>query len=1751
MVCSDLNSFISIRWQENMHIQPNAAKSNQRRRRREPTHPTVLKPGLPKHTEPDRGHTANFTTTSTGSVIGTGMNTISSGGGGPSSSIRKTSISCIACSTENNSDVASGCSNSNSIRGGGAGVHSARSSVGISCSIKGSNGILSSGGGSGAVSTSMGPKGNSSSVIEGCSNNRRDTGCSTSSTTSLGSGLQEAEAEHNKRGGVLLESISNASSPCTSTVSSCLSSPLSQLPDLSSTNDLKAREGIESGYSSLEKTRSDAEEIQTSCDPHYRRSQVLEQFENQNGTLSQSNEGYSPSSSSSSSSTLERDHDQRASRSEAQVLDHGHETSGITRNSTSSTTRRSKSLERNLAEHTSAPDLLNFKKGWMTRLGEDGKWRKHWFVLTEQTLRFYRDSIAEEAADVDGEINLSTCFDITDFPVQRNYGFQIHTKDGVFTLCAMTYGIRRNWIQAVMKNVRPVVPPDVASSAPQKAPLNSAPGPKSHSSSNTSCSEVEKRSRISERRKEGRYKTFDWAEFRHRQQKREESNRQFQRGSEVACLPPAPASSPEEPGAMVLSEEPTERGMPYNQQRKLYLQTSQMIASTDTPTNSLSHTDASISVVSEQNGQKRIVDSVGGFGDISKMQVETIKKPEEETRLKATSGSSSSFPSSSVQTEWDWEEELQTLRSELKAEQERSEREVRELQLSEAHLQTELKNGQDHIQEMESRLQSAEATLQEKDEALEELRCHLEDVTGRLKATEEAQALKDVRIERHLRLLQESQERERRSLSDSLDHAEKRGKELEERLQQMEAELKNTPVGSAAQDLERRCQELQNQLEESDSEVARMQARLRNEETLYYNMEHDYEQVCEELECARGALQNCETMCEDRYRAQLEQQQREINRKEQELQEVLVKMAALGTSLEETERRLKEAQSHLQKVNVSRDRPTGGEELLGSSDFAQKVKNNRLNGTDMQAVAPREESERVISVIQALESKLCNTEERLREITMQLQRQQQVRAFNGESPRKRSKSTESLTSEVAFDNLDVNQCSQALQCLQGIMWERTAANTNGSAVTNGMIDFQDDFQEASESSERHLTLSMASRILSLETLVIQRMASAIERPSRELLRKLSELQVQAQAMAQNLAQDESHEKTVSGDYSQFLSCFQELDETSGFTLGQTEICNLCVRAELAYLTYTLHTRNSQEEQQGSDTFNLSPWPVPEVTPPGTRREMGSKPNFKLADIYPPELAPYSEQIPNTQEEEFSVGDMELECKGYESLATELRQQAQALQALSVQLQPEDGDVDLLPEFSPAIMQTILSRATLAYVTSRLRLALQQEMRILREQRERAMCECRAVCRSMEALFQEQTERYEEKLREGRMVIEMAELGRVSAETDAQIRGQEVQRLETEFEEKLQELQKIHEEEMTRLHGYYTQSRSQAMTPSDSSDVDENVCGSALKRRIRELENQVSCLEDELRSGDANSLRQAYEQELETLKATCELGFSSMEQSHQRVIEEMQRQHHIEVDRLTEEREKVLQEETNATIAAIDAMRKAHKEELEKSQKAQQSGANTDISKLRAQFDEELESLHRELEVLSEQYSQKCLENAHLSRKIETERQALSSTERENQELHIHNQELNKRLVAELSLMQSYMNGGVDHAQLPQGKDIYQLEVTLRVKESEIQCLRQEISSLKEELQAANRQSKELLKELSALGVKSQSDCTKRRADPYSLQGYTYDLMKTRSNPEFMRERSKRKQASRSKSLRDGLSAQERIKLFESEDNRKI
>ncbi|GLD57474.1 myosin phosphatase Rho-interacting protein isoform X7, partial [Lates japonicus] len=306
------------------------------------------------------------------------------------------------------------------------------------------------------------------------------------------------------------------------------------------------------------RTRSPGrEEVARLFGEERRRSQIIGRFEE-----GQNVERMDTSSSNEPSANTNLI--QRQGRSERRYLANKHEMSldaGKDRSvpdvssSTFANLRRAKSLDRRVTESSMTPDLLNFKKGWMTKLYEDGMWKKHWFVLTDQSLRYYKDSIAEEASELDGEIDLSTCYDVKEFPVQRNYGFQILCKEGACTLSAMTSGIRRNWIQAIMKNVRPTIAPDVTrknislklsvlkprslpdekvkaqvmlepcpQATPEPSPSPEAPKSDVHRQPAGNIASVPasepRKSRVRERRPEGRSKTFDWSEFKMEQTER-------------------------------------------------------------------------------------------------------------------------------------------------------------------------------------------------------------------------------------------------------------------------------------------------------------------------------------------------------------------------------------------------------------------------------------------------------------------------------------------------------------------------------------------------------------------------------------------------------------------------------------------------------------------------------------------------------------------------------------------------------------------------------------------------------------------------------------------------------------------------------------------------------------------------------------------------------------------------------------------------------------------------------------------------------------------------------------------------------------------------------------------------------------------------------------------------------------------------------------------------------------------------------
>uniref|UniRef100_A0A665WWC1 Myosin phosphatase Rho-interacting protein-like n=1 Tax=Echeneis naucrates TaxID=173247 RepID=A0A665WWC1_ECHNA len=364
-----------------------------------------------------------------------------------------------------------------------------------------------------------------------------------------------------------------------------------------------------------------------------------------------------------------------------------------------------------------------------------------------------------------------------------------------------------------------------------------------------------------------------------------------------------------------------------------------------------------------------------------------------------------------------------------------------------------------------------------------------------------------------------------------------------------------------------------------------------------------------------------------------------------------------------------------------------------------------------------------------------------------------------------------------------------------------------------------------------------------------------------------------------------------------------------------------------------------------------------------------------------------------------------------------------------------------------------------------------------------------------------------------------------------------------------------------------------------------------KQGIEDLKAQLESCHQQLL--DSNKHKQELELQLRTAlereqdirtgyisPATCERGFAAMEESHQKVIDELQRKHQRELENLQEEKERLLAEETAATIAAIEAMKNAHRtelvKELDKARKANSNVENADMEEIHRQHEEELCSFQREIEVLSEQYSQKCLENAHLAQALEAERQALRQCQRENQELNAHNQELNNRLAAEITKMRSMTSedGVGDTNTTIQGKELYELEVMLRVKESEVQYLKQEINSLKDELQAAQRDKKyatdkykDIYTELSIVKAKAERDLGRLRdqlqlahealGEPSleEVERGGYDIMKSKSNPDILKmaaaaaKRSER--TMRSKSLKEGLTPEQRLHLFENKDTKEF
>ena len=143
----------------------------------------------------------------------------------------------------------------------------------------------------------------------------------------------------------------------------------------------------------------------------------------------------------------------------------------------------------------------------------------------------------------------------------------------------------------------------------------------------------------------------------------------------------------------------------------------------------------------------------------------------------------------------------------------------------------------------------------------------------------------------------------------------------------------------------------------------------------------------------------------------------------------------------------------------------------------------------------------------------------------------------------------------------------------------------------------------------------------------------------------------------------------------------------------------------------------------------------------------------------------------------------------------------------------------------------------------------------------------------------------------------------------------------------------------------------------------------------------------------------------------------MEASHKRVIEDLQEKHRQELEALQTEKEEALAEETQATLAALDAMRKAHEAEVQKEiNKFKEEHVKQEIGSNKRLHQDDIGAVRSEIIELSEKYSVKCLQAATLEDRIENLGKQLSDARMHVTDLEARNRQMKTKLSQQASVL---------------------------------------------------------------------------------------------------------------------------------------
>ena len=194
----------------------------------------------------------------------------------------------------------------------------------------------------------------------------------------------------------------------------------------------------------------------------------------------------------------------------------------------------------------------------------------------------------------------------------------------------------------------------------------------------------------------------------------------------------------------------------------------------------------------------------------------------------------------------------------------------------------------------------------------------------------------------------------------------------------------------------------------------------------------------------------------------------------------------------------------------------------------------------------------------------------------------------------------------------------------------------------------------------------------------------------------------------------------------------------------------------------------------------------------------------------------------------------------------------------------------------------------------------------------------------------------------------------------------IQKLSMEHAKELEELQRSQEKDLKDIRGEWDNQKNSLTTQYEHESASLRERARKLEHRLNAMDSEHSAHVNELRAAYQRSIsteldtdaetRKRYKEEIKQLRGLCEKGLLAMENSHRRIIAELEEKHRQELESLKIEKEQALSEETQATLAALDAMRKAHEHEVQK-----------EIAKFKQEFIKQMQAredigiLHREHE----------------------------------------------------------------------------------------------------------------------------------------------------------------------------------------------